>query len=379
MGDAIRPSATRAGVTFEVERLEHEDGELVVSGHWSGLRGVRFVRPTLVIGDRHVLATLEHKPWAPRADRAWTAAFPWTGATPDAGELELAVAPSVSVQLGPPRDDAEPMLMLVAVDPEPDAESPPPAPAAPPRAESPREEPPRPVDSAPAATDRMRVGLLEQELEAAVAERDDLRRKLDEAQQLVDAAEAGRAALDASVRRERRAADAAGESRDELVRARAAADRDRDNALAQRDEAVQDREAAVRTRTRMDLAREEAVEAQAAAEAALDRAHAERDEAHAQRDEVLLAYRALQRHVQSERADVDRARNGEDAPGDDFNEPLGVRTMPAARTIMAELQRPPPSSKFVVSRFDIWVVRVLGSVAAACFILLLVAILRVFI
>src|SRR3954452_18117342 len=113
MGDAIRPPAARAGVTFEVERLERDGDELVVSGHWSGLRGVRFVRPTLVVGDRQVLATLEHKPWAPRADRAWTAAFPWKGGTPDAGELELAVGPSASAQRGPPLDDPEPPLVLV--------------------------------------------------------------------------------------------------------------------------------------------------------------------------------------------------------------------------------------------------------------------------
>ena len=356
MGDAIRPSATRAGVSFEVERLERAGDELVVSGHWSGLRGVRFMRPTLVVGGREVLATLEHKPWAPRTDRAWTAAFPWTGGTPDARELELAVAPSVSVQLGPPIDEPEPPLVLV---------------------------PPADVDEAPddptppLTTDRMRARLLEQELAAAEQERDELRARLDTAQALVDAADTARSELELNLRRERRAADAAGETRDEIVRARTAAERDRDNALAQRDEAVKDREAAVRTRARMELTVAEAAERQAAAEAALDRARAERDEAHAQRDEVLLAYRALQRHIHSERAEVDRAEHPDDDI--DFDEPLGVRTMPAARTIMAELQRPKPSSKYVVSQFDVWVVRVLGSVAAGCFILLLIAIIRVFI
>jgi hypothetical protein len=361
MGDAIRP-APRDGVRFEVERLEHEDGELVVSGHWSGLRGVRFMRPTLVVGERQVLATLEHKPWVPRADRPWTAAFPWTGRTPDAAELELAVAPSVSVQLGPPPDGDEPALVLLSPAPEP--------PAAPPSPPTPAEDPP------PLTSDRMRVRLVEQELEAVAQERDELRARLAGAQELVEAAEAARVEVEASLRRERRAADTAGETRDEVARARTAAERDRDIALAQRDEAVQDREAAVRTRTRMELANAEAAERQAAAEAALARAQAERDEALAQRDEVLLAYRALQRHVHSERAGSDRAEHPADA---DLEAPLGVRTMPAARTIMAELQRPAPSSKFVVSRFDIWVMRILGSVAAGCFILLLVAILRVFI
>jgi hypothetical protein len=84
--------------------------------------------------------------------------------------------------------------------------------------------------------------------------------------------------------------------------------------------------------------------------------------------------------VQTERADLDRALSGDDLSGEDGgDEPLGVRKMPAARTVMAELQRPAPASKFVVSKFDVWVIRVLGSVAAACFILLLVSIVRVFI
>ena len=113
MADAIHPPAAPAGVTFEVERLERDGDKLVVSGHWSGLRGVRFVRPTLVVGDREVLATLEHKPWTPSADRAWTAAFPWKGRTPDASKLALAVAPSVTVPLAPPAEAPETTLVLV--------------------------------------------------------------------------------------------------------------------------------------------------------------------------------------------------------------------------------------------------------------------------
>ncbi len=361
MGDATRPALARAGVSFEIESLERHGDELIVSGHWAGLRGVRFLRPTLVVGGRQVLATLEHKPWAPRADRAWIAAFPWAGTTPAASELELAVAPSVSVQLA--RQADEPAFVLVhPAEAEPAEPAPPPADDVPPP---------------PPTTDRTRLRLLEQELEDVARERDALRSKLEEARGLVTAAEAARVELEAGLRRESRAADTAGETRDEIARARGAAERDRDMALAQRDEAVQDREAAVRTRTRMDLAREEAVQAKAGAEAELARAHAEREEAQSQRDEVLLAYRALQRHIHSERADVDRAEHPVDDV--DFEEPLGVRTMPAARTIMAELQRPKPSSKYVISQFDVWVVRVLGSVAAGCFILLLIAIIRVFI
>lgn len=425
MADARTPAA-RSGVTFEVERLERDGDTLIVSGHWSGLRGVRFVRPTLVIGDREVLATLEHKPWTPRADRAWTAAFPWKGRTPDASQLALAVAPSVTVPLGPPGGEPEPTLVLVPGEATQD-ESPPPAPApaakptkrrppakrapkaaasaaakaagsaatkAAPKAADPAatKAAPKAADPAPAktaaeepaaepsaTTARMRARLLEQELEAVVAERDALRGKLDEAETLLAAADTARADREASLRRERRSADDAADERDDIARARIAAERDRDLALGQRDEAVKDREAAVRARMRMELQLDEAVEAQAVASAEIERGKAERDEANAQRDEVLLAYRALQRHVQTERAGLDRARSDGDETAElGPDEPLGVRRMPAARTVMAELQRPPRASKFVVSKFDIWVFRVLGSIAAGCFILLLVSIARLF-
>jgi hypothetical protein len=52
--------------------------------------------------------------------------------------------------------------------------------------------------------------------------------------------------------------------------------------------------------------------------------------------------------------------------------------MPAARTVMAELQPPRPASKLPLTLFDLWVMRVLGTVVAGCFILLLVSLLRVF-
>jgi hypothetical protein len=368
MGDAIRPPAARPGVTFELERLERHGDELVVSGHWSGLRGVRFVRPTLIVGDRQVLATLDHKPWTPRADRAWTAAFPWTGRAPDASQLKLAVAPSVTVPLGPSTEDAEPTLTLVSKRDAGDEPSPSPPKAA--AAQTPKRRP-------AATTDRKRLRLLEEELEVVAQERDALHLKLDEAQVLLVAADTARVEAEASLWRERRAAGVVADGRNEVARARTAAERDRDLALAQRDEAVQDREAAVRTRTRMELAYEEAVQARAVAADEVQRAHAERDEANAQRDEVLLAYRALQRHVQTERAEIDRAQFPAGEVGE--HEPLGVRTMPAARTVMAELQRSPPSTKYVVSKYDVWVIRVLGSVAAASFILLLVSIARVFV
>lgn len=301
----------RAGVSFELERLDLEGDELVVAGHWSGVRGLRFVRPTLVADDRRILATLEHKPWAPSLDHTWVAAFPWGRDEIDPDQLALAVTPQVIVSLG---------VAQPAPNPEP-ALAGPPAPA-------------QPVP-APRSPDAERAARLEDELHAVERERD-------------------------------------------------AVLRDRDRALGQLAEAVAAREAAVRTRSRMELVHDAALAQRERAEAELAAARAQRDEANAQRDEVLLAYRGLQRHVQSERAQEDRAQG--DAPagdraGADDDEPIGVRTMPAARTVMAELQRPvkPVGSKLPFSMFDLWVIRVLGTVAAGCFILLLVSILRVFI
>jgi len=102
MATAAGPD-TAARVAFELERLETgADGLLEVEGTWSGVRGMRFVRPALVVRDggreRTLLATLDHKPWAPEG-RPWRAAFPWDGGELDPGRAELAVAPSVVVPL----------------------------------------------------------------------------------------------------------------------------------------------------------------------------------------------------------------------------------------------------------------------------------------
>src|SRR4051794_3925062 len=88
---------------FALTRVEAVgDDRLEVEGTWSGVRGVRFVRPALVVGggERTLLATLDHKPWPAEDGRPWTAAFPWSGDGPaDVAGWELAVAPSIVVPL----------------------------------------------------------------------------------------------------------------------------------------------------------------------------------------------------------------------------------------------------------------------------------------
>jgi hypothetical protein len=299
--------AQRAGVSFELEGLDLEGDELVVTGHWSGVRGLRFVRPMLVADDRRILATLEHKPWAPSLDRAWIAAFPWDGAEVDVRTLTLAVAPQVTVSLsGAPLDPPAPQPR-----PEPQPE-PEPAPVAPIRPPAPTRDEPEPepepelppAAAAPVRAPRARrAAALEAELETVTRERD-------------------------------------------------ASRHDHEHALAERDEARVQR----------------------------DEARAQRDDARAQRDEVLLAYRALQHEVEAERAERDRVHDAAPDGEADPDAPVGARTTSAARSVMAQLQRPATAaSRLPLSILDLWVIRVLGTVAAGCFVLLLISLLRVLI
>ena len=98
------PAPPAPGVTFEVERFEWAaDDRIEVVGRWFGLRGHRFLRPTLDVevgGERRrMLAVLEHKPWAPEEGEEWIAAFSWTGERAKLDEAELTVSPDLAVQL----------------------------------------------------------------------------------------------------------------------------------------------------------------------------------------------------------------------------------------------------------------------------------------
>jgi hypothetical protein len=179
--------------------------------------------------------------------------------------------------------------------------------------------------------------------------------------------------LETTLSVERRATqDAIGE-RDAAVQARLAAERERDHALAQRDEAIAERDAAVRTRERMEAHRDEARRAQETVEGERAGAEAERDEARAQRDEVLLAHRTLERQLPAWRA------GDEPIPEAGPDEPAGVRAIPATRTIAAHLHRAERAGEPRVSQGDLWAIRIFGTIASICFILLLVMILRAFV
>ena len=375
MGGALHPGVARAGASFELSQLELEDGRLVVSGWWFGVRGIRFVRPALVVDGRKVLATLEHKPWATAKDGSWIAAFPWERAAPDTSRMTLVVAPSVEVPLD--RDagaDAEAALS----EREPDPAPPPPPPATPAtRVEEVRE----PL--------RAELVALERRLDA-------VREELHEARALAAERESRCRELEVLVTAERRAAAAVGEAGDDIVRAQAMAVLDRDRARAQLDEAVADREAAVRARKRMEAQRDEALAQCFDAQEQREQALAERDAFRRQRDEVVMAHESLRAQLTSEWAQIERAQAR--PPGatplpashaaEDRTRPLpaptaadapsGVRVIPAARAVAGGLHRARRDRDSGVTKWDMWAIRVFGSVAALSFIALLVMILKAF-
>jgi hypothetical protein len=94
-------------VTFEVERFGWVgDDRLEVAGRWFGLRGHRFLRPTLDVEvdghHRRLLALLEHKPWAADDGEDWIAAFRWQGEPVQVPGAELALGPDLIIELPAP-------------------------------------------------------------------------------------------------------------------------------------------------------------------------------------------------------------------------------------------------------------------------------------
>jgi hypothetical protein len=431
MGGPLHP-ASPGGASFELERLEFERGRLVVSGWWFGVRGLRFVRPALVVKGRKVLATLEHKPWATSSDGPWTAAFPWKeGVELDVGAVMLVVAPSVEVPL-----DRE------VVDAEAAPSTPPPA------------DPPDLPDVRQTLRDELRA--LERQLaelrEAlAVADEHEAQHRAAQARSEEAIAQRGDAVVrreeaivqrgDAVARREEalaRRGDAVARSeeaiaqrddavarrheaiaqRDDAVarRREAIAQRDdaearseealarRDDAEAQRDEAFAEREAvqagrdeALAEREAVQARRKEALARRDDAEARCQEAIVQRDDARTQRDEILFAHRALQKWLDSEWARSGRTRPPTivDAPPQVGHEPtrplpateprrpidraraspFGVRAMPAVRAIVAHLHRGHRAREQGFTKLDLWAAGILAAVAALSFVWLLVTIL----
>jgi hypothetical protein len=300
------PEVVSNGVTFEVERFEWVDGDrLEVTGRWYGLRGHRFVRPVLVVqaGDeqRRMLAVLDHKPWAAEDGDEWIAAFPWEGKPLELTAAELAVAPSLAVDLPVPRVPGQRGTAPAGsegplharrgpVEPKPKprrkpAAAAPPAPAATPQPQAAKPDPP-PASPAPdESVTPEGVAALRAQLASEQASVRRLAAQLEEAHQGLAAARAAADDHDALVGER----DAAIAARDE---ARANANLDHDAIIEERDQAVHERAAAL-------YARDEALDERAAANFERKNAIAERDAAFTERDRAIEAHRAAVRDLEA--------------------------------------------------------------------------------
>ncbi len=106
MAPAPEPTIQAEQAVFEPDEVTFADDRVAVTGRWFGVRGRRFVRPTLILGPdgagSRMLADLEHKPWTAEDGEPWTASFAVPGSSGGADELELAVAPDIAVVLRAP-------------------------------------------------------------------------------------------------------------------------------------------------------------------------------------------------------------------------------------------------------------------------------------
>jgi hypothetical protein len=290
----------RVPVSFELDRFELvAEDRLEVGGRWYGVRGRRFMRPSLTPGAEgrgsRTLALLDHKPWAASDGTPWVAAFQWDGDPAELIDAELAVTPDIAVSLPAPTAGGSRGKRRPAAGRKAAVEA---------RAErlvADRSPPPAPTGAEPAVLRRERkrekaVGALEErradssdlrgELEHARVESSDLRAELERART---------ESSDLRAELERARADSS-QLRGELERARAAELQSasslarRDAALERLDEAIAERDSARQARDDAIAARDELLRDRRRLAAERDRAIATRDRAIATHDRAIAAH-----------------------------------------------------------------------------------------
>ena len=107
--DARATPGGTGDIAFELERFEFKgDDRSRSSGRWFGVRGRRFIRPTLTRHHRRTrvpgLADLEHKPWAPGGRQAVDGRVLVQAQDARALEAELNVSPDITIPLPAPGD-----------------------------------------------------------------------------------------------------------------------------------------------------------------------------------------------------------------------------------------------------------------------------------
>lgn len=336
---SLSPETAVEPAVLEVERFEWTAPDRIeLAGVWSGVRGRRFIRPTLVLHAggrrRRMLALLEHKPWSADDGGDWIAAFAWDGEPVKADRAELHVATGIDVELPAPREatgKAPPRRFRhravahngpgadAEVEAEADADA---AGAAGETAKRAKAQGKRKTDDEverlrhelDAALERataaeVRAGELRQERDQAVARRKAFAGELAEVKQAQEeAVRVGRAEereiatamlaegaqLRASVERQREMAyaarDAALQERDTALAHREQAILERKQAMADRKEAFKERDTAFAERDRASRERQQALAARQRALEERDEAKKQRDTARSERDTIVSVH-----------------------------------------------------------------------------------------
>ena len=270
-------------VAFEVERVGWPSPDrLEVVGRWFGVRGRRFIRPTLYVevdgAPRRILAVLDHKPWAVEDGEEWVAAFAWQGEPVDLSGSELTVSPGITVELAPAGEQRRGGRSF----------------ARPPRQD---------VLETELAAAREKAQQLSRELHTARADHAaELVRTAKEHEEALERAraESATAAQDA----EHRAAELHGEldaARDRITRLETALQKARNELAVARADAAAHREGLERERAAL------ATEASKAAAAEVERLRQERDAARRETDNANTERDAARRESASARGERDAA------------------------------------------------------------------------
>jgi hypothetical protein len=319
-------------VAFEVERFEWTAVDrLEVRGRWSGVRGRRFMRPSLNVdvsrGRRRLIALLDHKPWAAGDGATWVAAFPWEGERGDIGPAVLEVGAGLSVPLPAPREPRHVREAAAKL-----ASAPPPEPAA----------PAEPVRTSEDAHEeelwRARAAAASARRDAELA-REQLTTHRARAEKSLRDAEAARSVAERERERLRHEVDSVRERLQQQLEAerqesarlrvkldeRAAQIEERDRALGEREKALAGREAVTGERDAARRERDAAVDERKAAVEARDRALGEREALVAERERAVRERRAAVAERDAIRRERDAAIAARDAAMADRDRVARVR------------------------------------------------------
>lgn len=307
MAKAAEPAVRAEEIVFELDRFERSDGQLNLVGRWFGVRGRRFVRPTLTLaldGERvRALADLDDKPWPAEDGEPWKASFPW-GKSGRVERPELSVAPDITIQLPAPnsrrarpqRLAAQPRREVMSASyglfaapveaPAFDHELAEPEPEMPSLEPAPRE--PDPV-ALLAELDGLRVQLGEAENAATVAgaERESLRSEVASLQVELEGARRGLSGRGDEVETLQGELTATRAAREAALRSGAQAEAERDQALSRAVEAEAERDALVIESAKLTALLEEA-------RSKVEQLTRQHDEVMASRGAALVMRRATQ-------------------------------------------------------------------------------------